>query len=95
MGSSRSRSTSTSRNKLPARPDRNGIAGDADAELFDRILPGDETFDGEGHAEHEQQAEQDPLLALLVIDGAHQRQIEEHHEGRGGDNADPGCQHDR
>ena len=70
--------------------DRHRIARDADAELLHRVTPRDESLDGERDAQHEQQAEQDPLLAFLVVDGAHQREIEEDQERRRGDERQEG-----
>ena len=53
------------------------VAADAQAQRLDRIAPHEQALDDEGHAEHQQQAEQHAPFAALAVHRLHQREVEE------------------
>ena len=62
--------------------DRDRLPADEDVQRAGRVAPGEQTPDHERGAERQQKAQQRPLLAVLAVDGPHQRQVQEHGETR-------------
>ena len=56
--------------------DRDRVSADVDVQRAERVAPLEQTLDDERDAERQQEAQQRPLLAVLAVDGPHQRQVE-------------------